>query len=128
MATGIPSRIAPSAITPALRAFSRPGMETCSNAIMRTALRALKMRKGPANGNWHSFPHCPFCNHAGSASVFKTRHGDLFKCHHANCPSGTQDEKGAWDEIGFLGYELGLNRREAALVWLKEAGLEPIAP
>ncbi len=94
-------------------------------ARQRMPLRRLMEQRGkaPTNGNWKSFPRCPFCGHPGSAGVFSGRHGELFKCLYASCSSGTQHEKRAWDEIGFLAYELGLSRREAAFVWLRLAGL-----
>lgn len=79
--------------------------------------------KAPANGRWKSFPHCPYCRHKGSAGVFAGPHGDLFKCHYAGCASGTQYPNSAWDEIGFLAFELGMNRRDAIRAWLKQAGL-----
>ena len=79
--------------------------------------------RGPANGNWKSFPKCPYCEGARCAGVFSGTHGDLFKCHRTSCRSGTADNQTAWDEIGFLAFELNIDRREATRAWLKEAGL-----
>ena len=78
--------------------------------------------RGPANGNWTSFPKCPYCEGAHCAGVFASRHGDLFKCHRTSCRSGTAEEQTAWDEIGFLAFELGQDRRAAIRIWLSEAG------
>ena len=50
-------------------------------------------------------------------------HAELFKCHHTDCPSGTNVEGGAWDEVGFLAYELKCEPKAAYVAWLKEAGL-----
>ena len=79
--------------------------------------------RGPANGNWKSFPQCPYCGGAQCAGVFDGAHGDFFKCHRTSCRSGTADERAAWDEIGFLAFELNLDRRRATRAWLQEAGL-----
>ena len=75
--------------------------------------------KGPANGNWKSFPKCPFCGNK-SAGLFPDKSGvEFFKCHHVDCPTG----KKALEEVGFLAQELGLNRRDAAITFLKQAGV-----
>jgi hypothetical protein len=79
--------------------------------------------KGPANGNWKSFGRCPYCEGQGCAGVFDAGHGDLFKCHRTSCKSGTAPEGTAWDEIGFLAYEMGVSRRDASILYLKEAGV-----
>ena len=85
--------------------------------------RMMEQRgKGPSNGTWRSFPKCPFCGKDG-AGVFEHNGRQWFKCHHTSCRSGTAGEKNAWDEVGFLAYELGTNRREAFKTWLKEAGV-----
>ena len=80
--------------------------------------------RGPIDGNWKSFP-CPYCQGKDCAGVFTARsgHAELFKCHHTDCPSGTNVEGGAWDEVRFLAYELKCEPKEAYVVWLKEAGL-----
>jgi hypothetical protein len=79
--------------------------------------------RGPANGNWKSFPQCPYCGGAQCAGVFDGAHGDFFKCHRTGCRSGTAGERAAWDEIGFLAFELNLDRRRATRAWLEEVGL-----
>lgn len=79
--------------------------------------------RAPANGNWKRFPKCPYCG-KDSAGLFEAGRGERFKCHHTSCPSGTAAEGGAWDEVGFLAHELSLSRKEAFLVWLKEAGVK----
>ena len=93
-------------------------------ARQRLPLKRLMEQRGraPSNGNWKSFPRCPYCGKDG-AGVFPARSGDRFKCHHSNCPSGTQEANSAWDEIGFLAHELGLSREEAGKIYLKEAGV-----
>src|ERR1035437_1155150 len=76
--------------------------------------------RGPQNGSWANF-NCPYCK--GNTGVFPTQHGDRFKCFHVSCKSQTSGEGAAGDEIGFLGFELGLSRKEATRRWLEEAGL-----
>jgi hypothetical protein len=90
--------------------------------------------RGPGNGNWKRFPVCPYCQHKGTAGV-KTGHRgvELFKCFNTSCPTGTQADKGAWDAVAFLLYELKLHdRKEAAIAYMKEAGVwterEALAP
>lgn len=103
-------------------------------ARQKLPLKSLmeKRGRGPANGNWKSFPKCPYCEGGNCAGVFSGTHGDLFKCHHTSCRSGTSDDQAAFDEIGFLAFELGVDRREATRAWLKEAGVwnenEPVPP
>jgi hypothetical protein len=77
--------------------------------------------KAPANGNWKSFAQCPYCQHKDSAGVFTgDRDVDLFKCHHTSCPT---DGK-AFDEVGFLQYELKQHdRKAAAIALMKKAGV-----
>jgi hypothetical protein len=38
-----------------------------------------KYGRAPANGNWKSFPKCPYCEGAQCAGVFSGTHGDFFK-------------------------------------------------
>jgi hypothetical protein len=99
-------------------------------ALVTTARQRLPLRtmmeqrnRTPANGNWKSFPKCPYCGKDG-AGLFDKGGRHRFKCHHTSCPSGTAGEKGAWDEVGFLAYELGVSRKEAFKTWMKEAGVE----
>jgi hypothetical protein len=100
-----------------------------AEARRKLPLKRLMENRGraPANGQWHSFPHCPYCQGNQCAGVFSGAHGELFKCHRTDCPSGTAEERGAWDEIGFLAHELRLDRRGATRVWLTDAGLWPEA-
>jgi hypothetical protein len=100
-----------------------------SRANVEQARQNLPLRRlmeergrGPANGNWKQFPQCPYCA-KDSAGVFAAERGERFKCHHTSCPSGTGVKGGAWDEVGFLAFELKLSRREAFILWLKEAGV-----
>jgi hypothetical protein len=79
--------------------------------------------RGPSNGNWKSFPRCPYCEGKRSAGVFNGPHGAMFKCHSPSCRSTTAGAGNAWDEIAFLAFELGCDRRAATRVWLEEAGL-----
>lgn len=96
-------------------------------------LKTLMSQRGkaPADGKWRSFPDCPYCHKKGKAGVREHKGREWFKCFNSACPSGTAPRHGAWDEIGFLAYECGLKREEAAVVYLKEAGLwqeERLAP
>lgn len=94
-------------------------------ARQRLPLKMLlqQRNKGPVgSGNWGSYP-CPFCQKPTGAGVFTKDGREFFKCHHTSCPSGTSGKRGAWDEIGFLAYELGLNRKDAMWTFLKEAGV-----
>jgi len=94
-------------------------------ARRRLPLRRLMEGRGhaPANGHWKPFPQCPYCGKAGCAGLFESAQGERFKCHAAGCRSGTAGKRAAWDEIGFLAFELNLSRREATRQWLTEAGL-----
>src|SRR4026208_2219856 len=95
--------------------------EKLQQARLEVPLKSLMegRGRGPSNGNWKSFPKCPYCGKQ-TAGVFKGRHGDLFKCRHPACPSGTSRDRGAWDEIGFLAYELNCDRPTATRAWLEE--------
>jgi len=99
--------------------------EKLNQARQLAPLKSLmeKWGRGPTNGNWKSFPQCPYCDGKQTAGVFAGPHGDMFKCHHPSCRSGTSGDSAAWDEIGFLASELGCDRRAATRVWLEEAGL-----
>ena len=96
-------------------------------AYRRLPLKRLMEQRGrgPENGNWKTFPHCPYCQHKGSAGVTTGARGiELFKCFNTSCPTGTAAEKSAWDAVAFLQYELGLHdRKEAAIAYMKEAGV-----
>ena len=80
--------------------------------------------RGPGNGNWKRYT-CPYCHHKDGAGIFSGDRGvDLFKCFHTSCPTGTSAEGGAWDQVKFLQYELGLHDwKEAAIAFMKEAGV-----
>ena len=83
----------------------------------------MKQRgRGPSNDKGKSFP-CPYCEGKRTAGVFSGSHGDQFKCHNPSCRSSTAGDGQAWDEIGFLAFELGCDRRAATRAWLEEAGL-----
>jgi hypothetical protein len=94
-------------------------------ARIKLPLKVLmeKRGRGPANGNWKTFPQCPYCEGKRCAGVFNGSHGEMFKCHSPSCRSMTAGSGAAWDEIGFLAFELGCDRRAATRVWLEEAGL-----
>jgi len=77
--------------------------------------------KGPDNGN--KFTKCPYCGKNGAKLFGVPGDRQKFKCWHDHCPSRTNDDQGSWDEVGFLAYELGIPRKDAAIVLLKEAGL-----
>ena len=93
-------------------------------ARARLPLRRLMEQRGrgPANGNWRRFPECPYCR-KDSAGLFEGGHGEMFKCYHAHCPSGTAAKGCAWDEVKFLRHELDMPHKEAAITLMKEAGL-----
>jgi len=105
-----------------------------NEARQKLPLKSLmeKGGRGPSNGNWKSFPQCPYCQGERCAGIFSGAHGDWFKCHRTSCPSGTAEDQAAFDEIGFLAFELGVDRRDATRSWLSEAGLwvesEPLPP
>jgi hypothetical protein len=63
------------------------------------------------------------CGDKDSASIFEKEGRTYFKCFRPQCPSGTSEEKGAWDEVGYLMFKLGLSRTEAFKAYLKETGL-----
>lgn len=94
-------------------------------ARKKLPLKALMQQRGrgPINGNWKSYPRCPYCDGKSCAGVFSAPHGEMFKCHSSSCRSMTASDGAAWDEIGFLSYELGCDRRAAIRAWLEEAGL-----
>lgn len=90
-------------------------------ARARLPLRQLMQQhgRGPRHeAGWKSFD-CPFCEHQKCAGLFTTNGVELFKCHYNPCPTGNT----ALDEIGFLGQVLGLNRKDAWITYLKEAGV-----
>lgn len=79
-------------------------------------------RIAPSSGRWKSFT-CPFCQKKAKAAVFK-RPGsekEYFKCFYSGCPSGTAER--AFDEIGLLAHISNLNRKEAFVAYLKQAGV-----
>ncbi len=94
-------------------------------ARQKLPLKSLMEKHGrvPSNGNWIMFPKCPYCDGDKCAGVYSREHRDLFKCHRSGCRSGTSDTQASWDEIGFLAFELNVDRREATRAWLKEAGV-----
>jgi hypothetical protein len=96
-------------------------------AQRRLPLKRLMEQRGraPANGNWKTFPHCPYCQHKDSAGVKMGDRGlEFFKCFNTSCPTGTHADKSAWDAVAFLQYELKLHdRKEAAIAYMKEAGV-----
>lgn len=100
-------------------------LEKLIQARLKLPLKTLmeKLGRGPSNQNWKSFPTCPYCEGRKTAGVFSGPHGELFKCHSPSCRSMTAGPRAAWDEIGFLAFELGCDRRDATRVWLEEAGL-----
>lgn len=89
----------------------------------RLPLARLMEQRGKPAGK-----RCPFCGKDG-AGLFEHKGLAFFKCFHTSCPSGTHEK--AFDAVGFLAFELGLTRREAAITYLKEAGVwteERLAP
>jgi hypothetical protein len=92
-----------------------------SQARERLPLRRLMEQygKAPANGNWKSFGKCPFCDEKQCAGVFNRGGQDWFKCQHTSCSTGTK----ALDAVGFLAMVLSLDRKSAAITYLKEAGV-----
>lgn len=69
---------------------------------------------------------CPFCESPGkkkSATLSEKDGRWWFKCFSSSCRSATNDEKGAWDEVGYLAWKLGLPRNDAFKIFLKEAGV-----
>lgn len=100
-------------------------IDKLNQARQKLPLKILmeKRGRGPSNRNWKSFPHCPYCEGKRCAGVFSGPQGEMFKCHSPSCRSMTAGPGAAWDEIAFLAFELGCDRRTATRVWLEEAGL-----
>jgi len=96
-------------------------METARQRLPLRRLMEDRQRGPGINGNWRAFK-CPYCEKKG-AGLFERAGRARFKCHHTSCSSGTAGEGKAWDEVGFLAHELGLNRREAFITYLKETNL-----
>lgn len=65
---------------------------------------------------------CPFCQKE-SASLKQHNGRWWFKCFRPQCPSATSEPKAAFDEVGYVGCKTGLNRKEAFLNYLKQAGV-----
>lgn len=67
---------------------------------------------------------CPYCQ-KDSASLFHPTgsSNEMFKCFSTHCASQTHGKGAAWDEVKFLAYEMGISERDAAIVYLKEAGV-----
>ena len=81
-------------------------------ARAKLPLRQLMERHGkaPANQNWQSFPHCPYCQPPGSAGLFPGKRGERFKCQNPSCATGGK----ALDEVSFLRRELNLPDSKAS--------------
>lgn len=91
-------------------------------ARQRLPLRRLMEQhgKGAPDGKWGSGFKCPWCS--GNAGVFTPSGGEapeMFKCQFVPCPT----ENKAFEEIGFLQFELKLSREEAWKTYFKEAGV-----
>jgi hypothetical protein len=65
---------------------------------------------------------CPFCKKK-SATLREVKGRQWFKCFNPSCESRTSEKRGTWDEVGYLGYKLSLNRKEAFTAYLKTAGV-----
>ncbi len=78
--------------------------------------------RGRAVPNDGTSAKCPYCGKKGKL-IRKEGNQELFKCFHVNCPSGTAGDGNSWDQVGFLMHELGLNRKDAAIVFLKETNV-----
>ncbi|MBI2950360.1 MAG: hypothetical protein HYY23_22255 [Verrucomicrobia bacterium] len=97
-------------------------------ARQRLPLKTLLTQRGlgPRNPGeqWNKLK-CPFCGQK-AASVFQAKDRvDLFKCFYAGGRRGPPCSTGgeALDEAGFLAKQLCLPRKDAWVVWLKEAGV-----
>ena len=98
-------------------------MNGIEEARGRLPLRRFMEQNGDGvNPNKKSGLECPFCRKKkATMKEFKGR--EWFKCWNTECPSGTSGAKGAWDEVGYLAFRRGLDRKEAFIVYLKEAGV-----
>ena len=97
------------------------GPDPIQAARLRKPIKVIITEDGhgpKGSGGWGSFK-CPFCEHKTAAGVFAAAGTDLFKCHHNPCPT---DNK-ALDEVGYLALRLNLNRTEAFVAYLKQAGV-----
>lgn len=86
-------------------------------------LHRLMEQRGHAAGMPGKKAACPFCGNKSSAGIKEFQGQEYFKCFHLECPSGTQGDKGAWDVVDYFAYATGLNRTDAAIQYLKEAGV-----
>ncbi len=99
---------------------------------LETAKRNLPLRQlmtqygdHPASGNWKSF-QCPFCKKKGkSAGLSAGKHSgsEIFKCFSASCPSGTQADGAACDEIEYVAFKERVPVKEAWKPYFKMAGV-----
>lgn len=78
----------------------------------------------PKGGRWGSFT-CPLCAHPTAAAILEGKGRDRFYCHntggkkHRACPSNQK----ALDEVGYIEIKQGLSRRDAFVLYLKQAGV-----
>lgn len=95
-----------------------------SQARDRLPLRKMMMERGKAIPADRKNFKCPYCG-SDSASLFHPHGGrnEMFKCFSTKCPTQTCGDGAAWDEVKFLAYESGLQDRDAAVQYLKEAGV-----
>lgn len=106
-------------------------MPTIEDARSRLPLDVLMPQYGHdvPRGGKSSF-RCPICQKKSKANL-KNRNGRFwFKCFSPDCPSTTSGPGGAWDEVKFIGWKLGLSTQgatgqysEAAIHFMKEAGV-----
>lgn len=87
-------------------------------ARARLPLRRLMEQHGVQGTDRKTFK-CPFCG-ANGAGFFTKEGQEFFKCFHTSCPIDTK----ALDEVGFImALQPALNRKEAFMVFLKDAGV-----
>ena len=96
--------------------FARLIEEARGKLPLRTLM--TQFGRAPKGDRWNSFD-CPYCNNKGCAGVFTHDGMEFFKCHHTDCPTGTK----GLEQIAFIAHEQRLSSRDAAVEFLKMAGL-----
>lgn len=99
------------------------GTVALPKARRRYKLKQIMEKHGhaPTYAKWNSL-RCPFCDHKPSAGVIERDGRQWFKCIHSSCQSTTSDK--AFNEISYLAYREGINRKEATVQFLRQAGVD----
>ena len=94
-----------------------------SEALWREAWSRLPLprlaEKIGDKGEPRSGDPCPFCERKHKFGIFQRGNRWFFKCHNPECDACAPD--GPPDEIGYLALRRGMNRKDAALEYLRLA-------